>query len=115
MLNTKQIDCTRRIHRFYQYIMLYYIKHIQPYCRRHCIRPGKSLMSVRLTGDLSEVKHSDKLTKGVLKNESVSSSLFRDTGSSGTLYKSCGCSGHHTAQPKSRDLFSGGRAWSEIK
>ena len=49
-----------------------------------------------------------------LKNESVSSSLFRDTGSSGTLYKSCGCSGHHTAQPKSRDLFSGGRAWSEI-
>ena len=72
--------------------MLYYIKHIQPYCRRHCIRPGKSLMSVRLTGDLSEAKHSDKLTKGVLKNESVSSSLFRDTGSSGTLYKSCGCS-----------------------
>ena len=46
--------------------------------------------------------------------EDVSSSLFRDTGSSGTLYKSCGCSGHHTAQPKSRDLFSGGRAWSEI-
>ena len=72
--------------------MLYYIKHIQPYCRRHCIRPGKSLMSVRLTGDLFEVKHSDKLTKGVLKNESVSSSLFRDTGSSGALYKSCGCS-----------------------
>ena len=75
LLNTKQIDCTRRIHRFYQYIMLYYIKHIQPYCRRHCIRPGKSLMSVRLTGDLSEVKHSAKLTKGVLKNESVSEQI----------------------------------------
>lgn len=31
---------------------------------------------------------------------------FCDTGSIWNIIQSCGCSGHHTAQPKSRDLFS---------
>lgn len=94
--------------------MLYYIKHIQPYCRRHCIRPGKSLMSVRLTGDLFEVKHSDKLTKGVLKMNLYHLRYFATLAHLEHYTKAQDVADVHTAQPKSRDLFSGGRAWSEI-